>query len=102
MKYQPIFDLDNKIISIYNDLNLFSEEDFNPDINNLKNELNEKEENNYISKILFFFLILFLILILLVLSKKIFDYYKRGKSKEKNESQLLEFQDMGYNKENTN
>ena len=25
MKYQPIFDLDNKIISIYNDLNLFSE-----------------------------------------------------------------------------
>ena len=102
MKYQPIFDLDNKIISIYNDLNLFSEEDFNPDINNLKNELNEKEENNYISKILFFFLILFLILILLVLSKKIFDYYKRGKSKEKNESQLLEFQDMGYNKENIN
>ena len=102
MKYQPIFDLDNKIISIYNDLNLFSEEDFNLDTNNSKNELREKAGNNYISKILIFLLILFLILIFLVLFKKIFDYYKKGKSREAKESQLLEFQDMTYNNENTN
>ena len=47
------------------------------------------------------FLLIFLMM-KLVLSKKKFDYYKRGKSKEKNEPQLLKFQDMGYNKENTN
>ena len=102
MKYQPIFDLDNKIISIYNDLNLFSEEDFNLDTNNSKNELREKAGNNYISKILIFLLILFLILIFLILFKKIFDYYKKGKTREAKESQLLEFQDMSYNNENTN
>ena len=28
MKFQPIFDTENKIIAFYNDLNLFNESDF--------------------------------------------------------------------------
>ena len=104
MKYQPVFDLDNKIISIYNDLNLFSEDDFifNNEQNkkNPRNEFKEKEGNNFGIKILYFFIFLFLILILLILFKKIFDYYKKGKNKENDESQLLEFRDMSnYNED---
>ena len=104
MKYQPVFDLDNKIISIYNDLNLFSEDDFiynnEQNKNNPSNEFKEKEGNNFGKKILYFFIFLFLILIILILFKKIFDYYKKGKNKENDESQLLEFRDMSnYNED---
>ena len=104
MKYQPVFDLDNKIISIYNDLNLFSEDDFiynnEQNKNNPSNEFKEKEGNNFGIKILYFFIFLFLILIILILFKKIFDYYKKGKNKENDESQLLEFRDMSnYNED---
>ena len=103
MKYQPIFDLDNKIISIYNDLNLFSEDDFNynnQNDNNPGNEFKEKGGSNYGKKILYFFIFLFLILIILILFKKLFDYYKKVKNKDNDESQLLEFRDMSnYNED---
>ena len=105
MKYQPIFDLDNKIISIYNDLNSFSENDFvfddNQNNNKGNNEFKEKEGNNYRKKIFYFFLILILILIILISFKQIFNFYKKGKSKECSESQLLEFRDMSNHNEDS-
>ena len=104
MKYQPIFDFDNKIISIYNDLNLFSENDFifdnNQDNKNSNNQSKQKERKNYWKNIIYIFLIVFLILIILISLKRIFEYYIKGKSNKKDESQLLEFRDMSdYNED---
>ena len=102
LKYQPIFDLDNKIISLYNDINLFNESDFisNDDIN-INNDKNNKDKgDNFFVKllkgILYFFLITFLVLIILFILKKIYELYRKGKINNKNDEKILEFKDMSY------
>lgn len=111
MKYQPIFDIENKIISIYNDINLFNENDLINSINNnsqnTNKEIKEKEGKKYTNNILFFILSLFLIFILIIIVRKAFFCIKMGKQKEKEkenrEGQLLEFQYMNYdNNEDSN
>ena len=105
MKYQPIFDIENKIIAFYNDLNQFNENDFtleenvnpnpNPktDINN--NEKNEKGAGYYAKVVFIIILLLFLIITIFVLVRKIlFKNYKQKNPGESRDSQLLEFQDM--------
>ena len=109
MKYQPIFDIDNKIISVYNDLNLFSEDDFNSinnDIDNpsTNNETKEKGKKIYVNKIVYFILSLFLILILMIITKKLLYCckIKMQEERENKEGQLLEFQEMrGDNNEDS-
>ena len=102
MKFQPIFDTENKIIAFYNDLNLFNESDFtndentniNSDINN-NNEKNEKGAGYYAKFVFIIILLLFLIITIFVLVRKaLFKNYNKNKPEESRESQLLEFQDM--------
>jgi hypothetical protein len=105
MKYQPIFDIENKIIAFYNDLNQFNENDFTPeeypnpnpnpktDINN--NEKNEKGAGYYAKVVFIIILLLFLIITIFVLVRKIiFKNYNQKNREESRDSQLLEFQDM--------
>lgn len=98
MKYQPIFDLENKIIAFYNDLNLFNESDFtqegNSNININNNEKNQRGAGYYVKVIFIIFLILFLIITIFVLVRKALFNTKLKKPKETRESQLLEFKDM--------
>ena len=86
MKYQPIFDIENKIITIYNDLNLFNESDFNIDTNtkNTNNELKggkTKRETNFFKIISIFIYCLFLKLIKFITTKKKLFHYRQGKYK---------------------
>ena len=110
MKYQPIFDIENKIIAFYNDLSLFDESDFYQEQNNnnngnnnnnnnknnksKNNEMKDKEGNNFFKIFFIIFLCLFLILILFILIRKAIFYFRKEKYKEKNDPQLLEFRDM--------
>ena len=108
LKYQPIFDIENKIIAFYNDLNLFDESDFahennennnnnnkNNNNNNIKNnEVKSNDEGNFFKIFFIICLCLFLILIIFILIRKAIFYYRRGKTKKNNEPQLLEFKDM--------
>ena len=108
LKYQPIFDIENKIIAFYKDLNLFDESDFyqeqnnnngnnnnNQNNNNSKNnEVKDKEGNNFFKIFFIIFLCLFLILIIFILIRKAIFHFRKEKNKENNESQLLEFRDM--------
>ena len=107
LKYQPIFDIENKIIAFYKDLNLFNESDFyqeqidnnNENINNKNNnsknnEVKDKEGNNFFKIFFIIFLCLFLILIIFILIRKAIFHFRKEKNKENNESQLLEFRDM--------
>ena len=115
MKYQPIFDIENKIIAFYNDLNLFNESDFNKDENkNSKSDINNNNEKNekgagYYAKVVFIIiLLLFLIITIFILVRRIlFKNYNRNNPGESRESQLLEFQDLskennGSSKDNKN
>ena len=103
MKYQPIFDLENKIIAFYNDLNLFNESDFtqepNSNINN--NEKNQRGAGYYVKVIFIIFLILFLIITIFVLVRKALFNYKQKMQKDYNESQFLEFKDMSDHNEDS-
>ena len=103
LKYQPIFDIDNKIISIYNNLNTFNESDFvrKNDININKDKT--KKESNLLKNIFFFFLYICLILIILIILKKGFDYYKiRNLNQEHNKNEkILEFKDMSFDYNDT-
>ena len=96
LKYQPIFDLDNKIITIYNDLNLFNESDFFMNTNtntNGKIKEEEKGRNNLLTIIFFIVLCIFLIFIGFIITRKVLFYYRQQKPKE-NRDTLLEFKDM--------
>lgn len=91
MKYQPIFDIDNKIISILNNI----DEDFLYNKRSQKNKLNANERNiNYKKEILISFLIIALLLTIFILLKIMTKYYKKRNPKEIKESQYLEFRDM--------
>ena len=102
MKFQPIFDIENKIIAFYNDLDLFNESDFTnnenanskSDINN-NNEKNEKGSGYYAKVVFIIILLIFLIItIFIVVRKALFKNYNKNKQEESRESQLLEFQDL--------
>ena len=96
LKYQPIFDLDNKIITIYNDLNLFNESDFFMNTNtntNGKIKEEEKGRNNLLTIIFYIVLSIFLIFIGFIITRKVLFYYRQQKPKEHRDT-LLEFKDM--------
>ena len=103
MKYQPIFDLENKIIAFYNDLNLFNESDFTqePNSNISNNEKNQRGAGYYVKVIFIIFLILFLIITIFVLVRKALFNYKQKMQKDYNESQFLEFKDMSDHNEDS-
>jgi len=98
MKYQPIFDMENKLISIYDNIDFINDIDFlknekteNNELNNIKN--NKKNSTN---KLILFVLLFFLLLMLIIIIKNMIKCFRKKKVKDKKETKYLEFRDMSY------
>lgn len=98
MKYQPIFDMENKLISIYNNIDSINDIDFfrnekteNTEINDINNN-----KNNNAHKLIAFVLLFFLLLILIIIIKNIRKSIRKKNVKDKKDTKYLEFRDMSH------